>query len=193
MLRKLKTMVVAAAALITFAGTQAASAAVITIGSFSLVGDSSGAFIDVENSTSGDFSSYFGKGAVFTNVSLTFADDSSLTTNVEAARLVDMLPGAGTQFLGFSPSFVVPPGGQLLAALTMSLSFVGGGAPAGLLSIGLLDVSDAGACLDDRAICQTLPILYTTAPGEIPVPEPATLVLLAGGLGAAVARRVRRP
>lgn len=190
MLRKLKTMV--AAALITFAGAQAASAKEITIGSYSLVGSEWGAFIDIENSTSGEFSDFFGKDAVFTNVTLTFADDEGLTGNVKSAPFPDIQPGSGTQFIGFSPSFVVPPDGQLFAALTLSLSFVGGGTPAGVLSIGLLDVSGAGDCLDD-AICQTVPILYTTAPSEVPVPEPATLVLLAGGLGAAVARRVRRP
>ena len=190
MVRTWKTVVVAA--LVVFGGAQAASAAVITIGSLNLVGNFGGAFLDVENSTTGGFSAFFGKGAVFTNVTLTFADDQDLTQNLESASLNDIQPGAGIQFLGFQPSLVVPPNGQLFAALTLSLSFVGGGTPAGQLSIDLLDVSSAADCLDDEVICSSVSILYTTAPNEIPVPEPATLLLLAGGLGTIAARRVRR-
>ena len=177
MLRRLKTLV--AAALITFAGAQAAQAAPIRIGTFALDGELlDEGVLSITNETNGSFATFFGEAATFEGMTLTFGADVESLGDLTASPM-------GVQF--WNPDYY---------GLTAVLSFDLRGATApNRLYTGTITFDNTityDYCGDGEQ-CGNASIFYNPAPDEVPVPEPATLVLLAGGLGVAVARRVRRP
>lgn len=191
MFRTLKTVMVAA--LVVLGGAQAASAAPIRIGTFALDGDVTDAgllSITNEIDDQSEFYATFRELAIFEGVTLTLDGTSR--------GLDDLDPPSS-------------PGGQsfddALYGKTAVLSFALRGKASqriygGVITFrevdpvtGALGSAIAGITYDscpDGETCSVASIFYEPTPDEIPMPEPATLLLLAGGLGTIAARRVRR-
>lgn len=177
MLRKLKTVVVAA--LVVLAGAQAASAApLIRIGTFALDGGLfDEGYLTITNETDGDFAAFFGESATFEGMTLTFGANQESLSDLGANPL-------GVQF-------VEPTYNGLTAVLSFALRGTSGPNRlyAGAVTFNNVIVYDN--CPDGDQ-CGTASIFYEPTPDEIPVPEPTALLLLTGGLGTIAARRVRR-
>lgn len=186
------------AVLLAWAGATSASAAPISIGTFSLVeGDGIGLFLDVSNTSTSlvfsDLSVSFCDGSVVpadTPPSFLMGDGSVRTCSqlpmIDVARFGDgsVRPGEGVQFVGDFPSF--GQGGLAFVArfafLNMSVQDRSGTPiPFG---VDPLDLS----CDPRQQDCTNF--IYRL--DSVPVAEPLTLTLVLTGLGAMAGRRLSR-
>lgn len=184
MLRRFRTVV--AATFVLFAGAQAASAA--TIGAFALVDTPFGPTLEVVN--------FFDSGLEFADLSAALCDGSVVPappggylsatgasqgcdgTSTTARFVPDVLEaGDSTFFLDLDP---LPSSG--FAFLSMTMRDVS--SPTGPTLSFYVDPIDL-SCDPTSTDCSTF--IYSA-----PVPEPVSLLLLAGGLGTMAARRARR-